>query len=365
MITLTVGFCPQAHGAALLSAPGTTNDLAHAVSPHDAAMENMLDRLMRLARQQGGVLARGQVLASGFSDEWLTHRVSSRRWQRVHTGVYATFTGPLPMLARCWAALLFCGEGSALAGSTAIAVLLDKSPDGPSDLVVVAVDHERRVSPPDGVVVWRVSNLEAHVHPARRPRVLRLETAVLLTASRRRHADHAIGVIADACQSRRTTPKRLYESLLRLPANIRFRATLRDILEDVATGAYSYLEVQYVRRVERPHGLPTGSRQRVVRRGRHVWLRDVEYILYRVIVELDGRLGHEDYVSRCNDMDRDNAAAQEQKRTSRIGYRQTISTSCTTAMLVGNLLKAGGWLGELRPCGPDCPIAQGFDEASA
>ncbi|MBA3252556.1 MAG: hypothetical protein H0T66_20145 [Geodermatophilaceae bacterium] len=33
-----------------------------------------------------------------------------RRRRRVHPGVYATFNGPLPDLARVWAALLYVGE---------------------------------------------------------------------------------------------------------------------------------------------------------------------------------------------------------------------------------------------------------------
>jgi hypothetical protein len=222
--------------------------------------------------------------------------------------------------------------------------------------IVVAVDHGRRVSPQDGIEVWRLTGLAAHVQPARQPPRLRLEIAVLLTASRARTPDDAISVIADVCQSRRTTADRLRAALGRLPTNLRFRRALKDILEDVATGAYSYLEVQYLRRVERPHGLPVGSRQRRVRVGRHVWFRDIEYLGFDVIAELDGRLGHESYADRSDDMDRDNVAAREQKQTTRVGYRQAMVTPCATAQVVGDLLRARGWRGSLRRCGPDCPV---------
>ena len=75
----------------------------------------------------------------------------------------------------------------------------------------------------------------------------------------RRAGDDAIAVIADACRSHRTTPQRLLALIEQMPRNMRLRRFLRDLLADVAKGAYSFLEVHYPRDVERPHGLPTGS----------------------------------------------------------------------------------------------------------
>lgn len=68
---------------------------------------------------------------------------------------------------------------------------------------------------------------------------------------------------------------------------------MTEVLEDVATGVYSVLEHRYLTRVERPHGLPTARRQRVVRAGRGPAYRDVEYPTIGLVVELDGRLGHD------------------------------------------------------------------------
>lgn len=311
--------------------------------------------LLRLSIRQAGTLSRAQILAHGCTDEWIGHRLASQRWQRVHRGVYATFTGRLTWPARCWAATLFYGNGAALAGPTAIALALRQEPVD-RRTIVVAVDHDRRVTEPEGIELWRVSGLTTHVQPAREPARMRLESAVLLTASRARTPDDAIATIADACQSWRTTAERLCTTLSELPSNLRFRRVLSEILADVATGAYSYLEVQYLRRVEKPHGLPTGSRQRVVRQGRYVWLRDVEYVGLDVITELDGRLGHETYDDRCNDLDRDNHASRNGKHTARAGYRQVIATPCATAQVVGDLLRAGVWRGQLRRCGPECTI---------
>lgn len=314
-----------------------------------------LAALMRTSVPQNGTLSRSQVLAHGFTDEWISHRLRTQRWQRVHPGVYATFTGPLPWLTRCHAALHYYGAGASLAGPTATALELRQEPSAQWP-VVVAVDHRRRVMAPAGTEMWRVTDLAVHVQPARDPARLRFEVAALLTASRARTRDGAIGVIADACQSRRTTAARLFAALSRLPANLRFRRVLHEILDDVATGAYSYLEVQYLRRVERPHGLPTGRRQRVVRPGRRIWLRDVEYVGLGVVAEIDGRLGHETYHDRALDIDRDNVAAREHKHTVRAGYPHVMSTPCPTAQVVGEMLRSGGWRGHPRHCGPACVV---------
>ena len=139
-----------------------------------------------------------------------------------------------------------------------------------------------------------------------------------------------------------------------MPSNLRLSGFLREVLADVATGAYSFLEVHYLRDVERPHGLPTGARQRRVTVGRRPFFRDVEYLGLGLVAELDGRLGHEDLVSRADDMDRDSDAAAVGIRTARIGYLQVLSRRCATARRVADLLRLGGWVGRLHRCGRDC-----------
>jgi len=317
-----------------------------------------LAALMGLAGTQAGLVSRAQVLDHGFTDSWLDHQLKAARWQRIHTGVYATFTGGLSWDTRCWAALLRCGDGAALAGPTAVSSWQPTRPTAePSNAhrdIVVAVEGGRRPRSSEGVEVWTLADLERHVHPTRRPPVMRFESAVILTASHAASRDQAVSALADACQSRRTTPARLLALLETLPTNLRLRRFLREVLVDVATGAYSFLEVRYLRDVERPHGLPTGTRQRRVTVGRRPYFRDVEYLGLGVVAELDGRLGHEDLVARADDMDRDTDAARSDARTARIGYLQVMSRRCMTAHRVADLLRLGGWEGALRRCGPGC-----------
>ena len=75
-----------------------------------------------IARARAGMVSRVQALRCGLSDAAISARVTSKRWQRVYPGVFATFSGPLPRLAWIWAAILITSlmalVGFARAGST-------------------------------------------------------------------------------------------------------------------------------------------------------------------------------------------------------------------------------------------------------
>ena len=215
------------------------------------------------------------------------------------------------------------------------------------------MQHGRRVVDPPDISTSTVNDLDAvaqfHLSP---PRV-RIEHAVLTVASRASAVDGAVAVVADACQARRTTPARLAESL-RGRRRLRHRRLLLEILDDVAAGAYSAMERRYLSRVERPHGLPTGKRQRRVVTGRSAAYRDVDYVGLGTVVELDGRLGHEKAMDRWADIERDVTAAIGGDLTIRIGWRQILEP-CRLAGLVGRLLEARGWVSRIKSCGPGCP----------
>ena len=107
---------------------------------------------------------------------------------------------------------------------------------------------------------------------------------------------------------------------------LRRRALLIGILEDVETGTCSVLEHRYLTDVERAHGLPLGIRQdRVIRSGRPM-MRDVVYRgprrSWTQVVELDGRLDHDNAAARDRDLERDLDAAIEREHSVRIGYGQ-------------------------------------------
>jgi hypothetical protein len=263
-------------------------------------------------------------------------------------------TAPLPWLSLVWAGVL-ASVPSAVTAATALR-LYGLPTFGNDERIVVAVDHSRRVLPLRGVVLRRRRNLALVVHPARRPPSVRVEEAVLQAAASAKRPTDGIAVIADACQHRLTTPERLRDALALAP-RLKGRATWQSVLDDVASGAHSMLEIGYLRRVERAHGLPELTRQVVSHVDGEVIRRDGLYDLFGVAVEVDGRLGHEWARDRRADLRRDAAAIGDGLVTLRFGYADVID-ACATAGLIVAALAARGWTGLAKPCGPKCPLAK-------
>jgi hypothetical protein len=308
----------------------------------------------QLARHQSGVLSRAQLLAGGLSDETIEAGLRARRWRRLHPGVYALFTGPVPEQSRIWSALLWAGSGAVLAGTTALRGFgLERFAD--ERVVEVLVDHTRRVRSVPGVLVRRRADLSRFVHPAKSPPSVRVEDAVLHTAAGRADVGSGLALIADACQARLTEPGRLRTALDQFP-RLRRRAVWAAVLTDVAEGAHSYLEVSYLRRVERPHRLPRPDRQRAgTSVGRRVW-RDGAYAALGVALELDGRIGHDWASDRGRDRRRDLVLAGRGALTIRIGYDDVVARPCETAALVARVLWSRGWRGRPVACGAACRL---------
>lgn len=317
------------------------------------------DGLAALMTEQDGVISRRQVLLLGGDDNVIECRLRSREWARVHRGVYVDHTGVPTWRQRAWAAVLYHWPAALCHVSALRLHGLTSAGDHLDGPIHVAVDAGRRPRPCSGVRPHRVAGLPERLHPSRTPPCVHLEEAVLEVASGARDEAAAVAVLADACQSRRTTAERLVRRLARRPRLPRRRFLLA-LLADVATGAFSVLEHRYLTRVERPHGLPTGRRQRVVRRGRSTGYRDVEYQGLGVVVELDGRLGHEFQSDRWDDLDRDIDSAVDGDVTVRAGWRQVLDP-CRLAGAVSRLLAGRGWTGELRRCGPRCTASRFAD----
>lgn len=131
----------------------------------------------------------------------------------------------------------------------------------------------------------------------------------------------------------------------------RHRAALELVLSDVASGAESALEIRYLNDVERAHGLPAGRRQEPADRtgAAALRLRDVAYPDQRVVVELDGRLGHEQPADRLRDGRRDRDSAVDGWLTLRAFWADVTPSPCALATDVAAVLR-GGWLGRPHRC---------------
>jgi hypothetical protein len=177
----------------------------------------------------------------------------------------------------------------------------------------------------------------------------------VLDLAQRGDADNAIAWLSKACQRRRTTAARLAETLEKRMRH-RWRELLVDALSDVVDGVESVLEFRYVRRVERAHGLPQARRQRVVLTGGRRRRTDNDYAPFGVVVELDGRLGHE-AEGIFRDRTRDNITTVSGKATLRFGWADVDAHPCEVAQDVGLLLGSRGWRGRLKRCGVGCRVS--------
>ena len=307
--------------------------------------------LEELCERQCGVVARAQALRGGMTLSAIRARLRSGQWQRVYDGVFAVFSGPLPRQARLWAVLLRAGPGAVLSHQTAaelagLAVAQDP--------VHVTVPASRRVKRIPGVSLHMSRLTDALRHPTRVPPQTRVEETVVDLTQSARDLDEAIGWLARACGQRRTTASRLLEAL-NARSRVRWRGELAMALRDVAEGCHSVLEMRYLRRVERAHGLPRSIRQRVRRRAGGRWYDDVYYADHQVAVEVDGRAAHPDE-HRWRDMERDNAGVAAGESVLRYGPADVTDRPRGVAAQVATVLALHGWTGSPRRCGPGCEL---------
>lgn len=302
--------------------------------------------------RQAGLISTEQLRERGYDFAFAAARVRAGRWRRLLPRVYATFTGPLGEHAKIWAALLYAGEGGTLSHESAAHSwgLLD----APPELVHVTIGVDRRVASVGWVRIHYAHRLDQSRHPTFVPAVTRVEDTVLDLVDVTTARAEVVSWVTRACQRRRTTPERL-SLALDSRKKITWRPLMQSLLADVSDGAETPLEVAYLRRVEAPHGLPRGVRQRHRRvGGRSQWI-DVEYERYGLIVELDGRVGHvEDGAFR--DRLRDNSSTVRRLSTLRYGWTDVFDDPCAVADEIAVVLRRNGWADELTPCDPTCRL---------
>jgi very-short-patch-repair endonuclease len=301
-------------------------------------------------RRQHGVITRDQAVASGVTLGAIRRRLQAGKWRRLYPGVYVTFSGPVPRSAQLWAAVLRAGPGAMLSHETAaeLAGLIDK----PADVVHVTIPATRRGRWGPGLRRHLSVRAQASMHPTRQPPQTRIEETVVDLTQTARGVDQALSWVARACARRLTTPDRLRVAF-GARKKVRWRAELAAALGDVDSGCHSTLELEYLRRVERAHGLPVALRQMARRRRGGRWYDDVRYEAYGTLVELDGPASHPAEAT-SRDKRRDNAAVAKQWDVLRYGVEDVVGRPCQVAREVADVLGNNGWRGRPRRCGPDC-----------
>lgn len=198
-------------------------------------------------------------------------------------------------------------------------------------------------------------------HPVRTPPQTRVEETVIDLWHAAQTLDDAVAWVTRSLGRRLTTQDRLREAVA-ARSRVRWRSELAELLTTDMAGLHSVLEHRYMRDVERPHGLPTGTRQAYSHRDGKSEYRDVLYEEYQTAVELDGQTAHP-ADTRWKDIRRDNAALMAGIATLRYGWLDITKDPCRVAAEIGEVLRARGYAGA-RPCSAGCPVAVSAEPAS-
>jgi hypothetical protein len=307
---------------------------------------------------QCGIADRSQAKQAGFSDRQIWHRLRSGKWQRVHEGVYATFTGPLTPDARLWAALRRAGDGAMLSHETAAEAhgLIDKPAGKAIHITVPAGRRPVRRGSVRGVVIHRSGQSRPQLPITWKLPRTRIEDTVLDLIDAAPNFQVAYGWIARAV-TRDLATVGMLRAALATRRRARYRAELAVAFGDSDGGVRSGLELRYARDVERAHGLPVAQRQARREIAGRVHYRDNWYAEYRVCVEVDGPTYHRDE-QVWKDKRRDNVnLAEDGAETFRFGPVEVTELACESAAMVAAALARNDWKGTPRPCRrPGCSL---------
>ncbi len=292
--------------------------------------------------------------------ERIASRLRRGSWRRLQPGVYSSSAGDPGRAAVLWAAVLYAGPGAVLSHRTAAE--LWGIADEPSSVIHLTVPGDRRVRRQPGLAVHLSARAAAATHPAAVPPRTRVEETIIDLWEAAATLDDAVSWVVRGLGRRLTTQDKL-RAATEARKRVRSRPKLAEILSPDWAGVHSILEYRYVRDVERPHGLPVGSRQAHSRRGGRSEYRDTLYEAFRTAIELDGRIAHPGD-SRWKDIHRDNAASADGVTTLRYSWLDISSSACQVAAQIAEVLTARGYQGA-RPCTSGCPVTPGARPSAA
>jgi hypothetical protein len=307
---------------------------------------------------QKRMVSAAQARRLGMTRGEIRWKVKSRKWQWVYRGVYATFSGDISREARLWAVVLGIGDSAVLSHETAAELHgFGEGADGPIHVTVPLPSDPARWPGLGGVSVHRTRHWEADPQPYwNLPRTPVAVTVLDLVASART-LDDAYGWLSRAVTRRVVAPE-MIAGALKSRQRFARRAWLRDALTDVSGGVHFPLERRWVADVERPHGLPSATRQAKRAGTDGVRYLDNYYEPYGLCVELDGAAFHR-AEDRARDRQRDNETTiATSAETLRYGFKEVANRPCEQAEQFARALIKHNWpANTLKPCSQSCPVA--------
>jgi hypothetical protein len=215
--------------------------------------------LASLRRAQLDVVTRTQLRRRGIGHDVVAREVLAGRWQLLGPRVVVLHNGPITREQLEWAAVL--NSGGALAGVTGAASHGLVGYD--AEQVHVVVPRGAHVPRLDGVIVHESRRFDATAdcHPLRRPRVVRVERAVVDAATWAPTDRRACALLAATVQQRLSTASRLQQQLSTMRRPWR-GSLLFAVLGDIEGGAQALSELDFVSLCRR-NGLPMPLQQAV------------------------------------------------------------------------------------------------------
>jgi hypothetical protein len=294
-----------------------------------------------LADRQQGVVSRAQLLAIGLSADTIGRAIRSGLLRPVFRGVYAVGHTALKREGWWMAALLACGDGSALSHLTAGTLwrLLNR-PARPVHVIAPASRGRKQ----RGIEPHRL-----HLHPAEVVRSDGLRTttpARTIVDLSTVLAPRPLRELVERAQDlRRFNPREIAASLDRVPSRrgTRELASLLELLQPDASNARSYLERLFLpiaRRAKLP--LPEVNVPIAGRRRDFVWREQ------RLVVETDGYRYHASRQAMRRDRQRDRELTALGWRPARFTYEEVAFEGDRVGTELGTLLEVSGRAGGAR-----------------
>lgn len=318
-----------------------------------------MNALMGVAARRGGLVTIGEITRHGFSRTWASARVKSEAWQRLHTGVYATFPSEPTWEQRARAGLLLAGRQAALCREAAgyLHGLVREAPA----TIHVKVPHRFVVVAGNGVVIHRTRRPFAMVGDPHRTTLL--DTVLDLADTAASDAELVDYLTAGIRQGVSPTAVLAEVARRRYFGN---RLLLSQLLDQGMEGMESTLEHMWHQNVVLAHGLPSPTRQaRELIRDRFI-RSDCWFESFGLRVELDGELAHP---GRATDADvlRDNdMLLARAEMTLRYRWRHALpGAACVSAAQLCVGLRRGGFVGAPLACGDRCAAPTSFAQLQA
>lgn len=313
--------------------------------------------LASLLRAQHGVVTHAQAVASGLSVDAIRWRVADGEWNRISRGLYRVSSAPQTWLSRAHALALKLGPTGALTLETAAHLhgMDDRAPQ-----VITGAVSSRQV---DRLVGTRVSRRSHLVVVTRNglPVTSAATTVLDLTARPGTSWRETVHLVARWVHRGAVSVDDLDEAL-RQRARHPQRRLITRVLEPVAGGVESVLELRSLDKVITRHRLPRPTLQVHAVAAGQAMRKDAEWEEFGVVLESDGLLAHGG-ASIHRDRRRDRQVARSGRVTLRAGYVDIEFGPCDLAVDIYLTLRSRGYRGGIAPCGPGC-AAQAADVAS-